>query len=108
MAYLIRTQVLHRVDIVKRELVAGDERIDPLQGGLEVPELVKTSKSTERNLKHMGTYLLAHWETNHTARPPQPWEPERLGNCECCNQLGRLPHILSDNTRAVRCKVLLN
>lgn len=41
MAYLIRTHVLHRVDIVRREFVARDEGINPLHGGLEVPGLFK-------------------------------------------------------------------
>ena len=36
--YLVRAQVLHSVDIGDLEFVAGDERIDPLQGGLEVPK----------------------------------------------------------------------
>jgi len=44
MTYLIRTHVLHRVEIGNGELVAGYERIDPLQGGLEVPKLTKTPK----------------------------------------------------------------
>ena len=44
MTYLVRTQVLHRVEIVERKIVAGDERIDPRQGGLEVPKLVETLK----------------------------------------------------------------
>jgi len=43
MAHLIRTHALHRKEIVKRELIARNERIDPLQGGLEVPKLAKTS-----------------------------------------------------------------
>jgi len=34
--HLKRTHVLHRVDIDEVELVTRDERIDPLQGGLEV------------------------------------------------------------------------
>ena len=34
--YLKGAHILHRVDIGDRELVTRDERIDPLQGGLEV------------------------------------------------------------------------
>ena len=36
MRYLISAHVLHRVDIDELELETGDERVDPLQGGLEV------------------------------------------------------------------------
>ena len=43
MAHLICAQVLHRVDIVKRELDTVDLRINPLDCGLEVSELVKIS-----------------------------------------------------------------
>ena len=44
MAYLICTEILHRVDIDKLELVARDERINPVHGRLEVPKLIEVSE----------------------------------------------------------------
>ena len=58
MAYLVRAHVLHRVEIDEIELVAGDERIDPLQGGLEVPKLVKAPKVNLSDKHHRGSVYL--------------------------------------------------
>ena len=44
MTYLIRAHVLHRVEIDEIELVTGNERINPLQGGLEIPRLAGVPK----------------------------------------------------------------
>jgi hypothetical protein len=41
MSCLVCAHVLHRVDIDEFEIVTGYERIDPLQGGLEVPGFVE-------------------------------------------------------------------
>ena len=41
MSYLICAHVLHRIDIDEFKIVTRYERIDPLQGGLEVPGFVK-------------------------------------------------------------------
>jgi len=100
MAYLIRTQVLHRVDIDNGELVTGDERIDPLQGRLEVSE--KTSEIDVHDGRCWCTCLFAHWVTNHEARPPL------LGS----HAFGQLDGAMScefyvtfsSNTRVVWCK----
>ena len=44
MAHLICAEVLHRVEIGKRKLDTTDLRINPLDCGLEVSELVKISR----------------------------------------------------------------
>ena len=35
-------------------------------------------------------------------------EARRSDNCKSCNQLGSLRHILSDNTRVVRCEGIVD
>jgi len=50
--YLVRTHVLHRVYIGELEFVTGDETVDPLQGGLEVPKLVKAPRANVSDKHH--------------------------------------------------------
>ena len=101
MAYLIRTQVLHRVEIGNGELVAEYERIDPLQSGLEIPKLERHRRSTlETRVSSRlceRTYLPIGRQTMRHARPCS--KPTRLDNYKWCNQLGSLCYILGNNTR---------
>lgn len=70
MAHLIRAQVLHRVDIVKVELVPGDKRIDSLQSRLEIATLGRALNVNRGACSRRITYLLVHSLTNHEPRPP--------------------------------------
>ena len=111
MGYLICTEILHRVDIDQLELVARDERINPVHGGLEVPKLIEMLEINAGDNRRLQDVYGHTWppiglQTTQNARPSS--NSANLDICRSCDQARTLRRILSHNARVIRCKGVID
>ena len=96
---LIRAQVLHGEGINDLEFVTRNERINPPQGGLEVPNGSNQHLGHAVNRRRMRACLPTERQTNQNVRPPS--ESKRSGNYWLRTKFGVVTLPFGHNLRVI-------